>query len=142
MFALELKRSKSKVGVSALIPGVVNTNITTGTRNRPEVMKNPEMPMDPAVRQALMERYERVKQAYAGPEAMLPEVVADIVFHGIENDAMYIFTDLADEVGIKARTEQLLSDMDLLRRFIKTSGRPEEEFYHKGMGEGLARKYR
>lgn len=142
LYALELKASGTKVGVSALIPGVVNTNIVESSRNRPDELKNPEEAVDPQVMKERMQRYEWFKQAYSGPEAMLPEVVADIMFHGIENDALYIFTDLADGVGVESRTERLRSDLDILRRFVKESGRPEAYFFHKGMGEGLKYKYR
>jgi len=71
-----------------------------------------------------------------------PETVADITFHGIENDALYIFTDLADEIGIQSRTEKMVSDMGILRQFIRQSGKPAEGFFHKGMGNGLKNKYR
>ena len=136
-----MKAIKANVGVSALIPGVVNTNIVTSQRNRPDELKNPELPVDPKVSKAQMLQYERIKQAYSGPEAMRPETVADIMFHGIENNALYIFTDLADEIGVQSRTEKMLSDMDLLRQFIQESGRAKEEFFHKGMGQGLKAKY-
>lgn len=53
--------------------------------------------------------------------------VADIMFHGIENNALYIFTDLADEEGVKSRTEQLLRDADILRRFAEESELPKED---------------
>ena len=111
MYALDLRAMNANVGVSALIPGIVNTNIVNSQRNRPEEVSNPEAPIDPKTRDAMMQRYEQIMQTYSGPQAMLPETVADIMFHGVENDAIYIFTDLADGVGVESRTAKMLSDL-------------------------------
>jgi len=142
MCALELKSIKSKIGVSALIPGIVNTNIITSGRNRPDELKNPEVPLSPEAMKRMEQMMAWAKQEYHGPLAMLPETVADITFHGIENNALYIFTDLADVEGVKSRTEQLLRDADILQKFAEESDLPTEHFYHKGMGQGLKNKYR
>jgi len=141
MCALELKAIEAKVGVSALVPGIVNTNIITSGRNRPDELKNPDVTLSPEAMKRMQQMMEGVKEAYHGPLAMLPGTVADIMFHGIENNALYIFTDLADEEGVKSRTEQLLRDADILRRFAEESELPKEHFYHKGMGQGLKNKY-
>lgn len=139
MYAMELGYMKAMVGVSALIPGIVNTNIVASHRNRPDEMKSPGTPV---ITKEAVQKLVASNQTYSGPGAMLPETVADIMFHGIEKNALYIFTDLADEIGVQSRTEKLLSDVDILRQFIKGSGKSEEEFFHKGMGQGLKNRYR
>jgi NADP-dependent 3-hydroxy acid dehydrogenase YdfG len=132
MFSRELKTINSKVKVSVVFPGIVNTRIIEGRRNRPEGLKNPDLPLEPELEQV----FNFAKQLYSGPLAMSPQTVADIIFNGIKNEILFIFTDLASETGIKTRTEAMLKDMNVLKEFIEKSRRKREEFHSQIMDQG------
>jgi NAD(P)-dependent dehydrogenase (short-subunit alcohol dehydrogenase family) len=75
----ELKQSGKNVGVSLLCPGMVNTRIFSGSRNRPADLRN-----------------EGETFSFTGPdvsEAMPPSQVANIVFQAIRDEQFYILTD-------------------------------------------------
>jgi short-subunit dehydrogenase len=132
MFSRQLKTINSKIKVSVVFPGIVNTAIIEGSRNRPEGLKNPEIPLDPEIEQIV----NFAKQLYSGPLAMSPQTVADIVFNGIQNEILFIFTDLASETGINIRTEAMLNDLNALKEYIKKTGRKKEEFLSQVMDQG------
>ncbi|MHA2009760.1 MAG: SDR family NAD(P)-dependent oxidoreductase [Promethearchaeota archaeon] len=136
MFALQLKMIKSKIKVSVIFPGIVNTNIVDSRRNRPKELLNPEKPVSPEQMETNMQMYNYYKQMYSGPTAMLPKTVADIVFNAMENETLFIFTDLASETGCRIRTEAMLKDINVLKQFIQKTGRSKEEFHHQLMDEG------
>jgi NAD(P)-dependent dehydrogenase (short-subunit alcohol dehydrogenase family) len=75
----ELKQANVRVGVSVLCPGVVNTRIFSGSRNRPAELRNDG------------ETFE-----YRGPDlskAMPPSQVAEIVLQAIRDEQFYVLTD-------------------------------------------------
>jgi len=136
MFALGLKTINSKVKVSVVFPGIVNTGIIECQRNRPEDLINAESALDPKLIEQSEQIFNFAKQLYSGPTAMSPKTVADIVFNGIENEILFIFTDLASETGIKIRTEAMLNDMKILKDYIQKTGRPKGEFHSQLMDQG------
>ncbi|MGH2519878.1 MAG: SDR family NAD(P)-dependent oxidoreductase [Chloroflexota bacterium] len=84
----QLKQRQAKVGVSVLCPGVVNTRIFEGSRNRPPELQN-EQPTSgveagAAMRRAMVERMSQQKPAAE---------VADIVLQAIREERFYITTD-------------------------------------------------
>jgi NADP-dependent 3-hydroxy acid dehydrogenase YdfG len=134
-FMWELKANNSKVKVSVLLPGIVNTGIVDSVRNRPTDLSNPER-SDPKLIEEYTQLYNTAKQLYGGPLSMSTKTVADIVFNAIENEILFIFTDLASETGIKVRTEAMLNDMNILKKFIKDTSRSRENFFSVLMDEG------
>jgi NAD(P)-dependent dehydrogenase (short-subunit alcohol dehydrogenase family) len=81
----ELQLSGSKVGVSVLCPGFVNTDITTSARNRPASLPGREAPVaDPEATASFKALLEAGKQ---------PAEVALMVERAIRNRELYIFTD-------------------------------------------------
>ncbi len=84
----ELRGIDSKVKVSVLCPGGTDTTIMTGSRNRPEELKNnqPKESLGPW-HQA---QWERLESALGS--GMPPREVADIVFNAIQNEKFYIIT--------------------------------------------------
>ena len=74
----------TKIGVSVLCPGFVNTDIMTSTRNRPAELTGYEIEDDPERRAAFKAMLEGGKQ---------PHEVALMVEHGIRTNALHIFTD-------------------------------------------------
>ena len=75
-----------QIGCSVLCPGLINTNIMSSDRNRPDTLMDapvaltPEQEAGRAMFQAMLE------------EGMPPAQVADIVFQAIRNRQLYILT--------------------------------------------------
>ena len=97
------------IGVSVLCPGVVNTNIFTSERNRPESLPGdskitlgnqnlPESATD-------ADREERMRLIREG--ALDPAVVGDMVLHAIRENEFYIFT----HPELKAISDSRFEDM-------------------------------
>ncbi len=107
----ELRDRNSKIGVSVLCPGFVNTRITESERNRPDALKNPP---GKAVQN---DEYEaRVKKSSeAVKSGMSPEQVADAVFDAIRNEKFYILTHPEFNEKIRIRTESILAGSDPVR---------------------------
>lgn len=141
MYASEFKSNNSKVKISVVYPGIVNTNIVDSHRNRPEALRNPEIQLEPKMMAQFELVYKAAKEFYNGPNSMSTQTVADIIFNGIENDILFIFTDLSCETAVNKRAEAMLRDLDVLKRFIKKSGRTREEFHSEAMEEGYKASY-
>ena len=106
----EMALMGTKIGVSVLCPGYVNTRIVDPERNRPAEMLN-----DPAweeKRQAAS-HVQTVKQL--GTEwcatGMEPREVADIVLNAIKEGTFYIYTHPEFMMASEQRTMELLQDI-------------------------------
>jgi NAD(P)-dependent dehydrogenase (short-subunit alcohol dehydrogenase family) len=99
----ELALVQSKIKVSVLCPGFVNTRILESQRNRPA-----EMPLLP-VSEAEMQYGEWMRARVAA--GLAPSEVARQVFEAIRDERLYIITD-PDEWKplIRERMEDILSD--------------------------------
>lgn len=77
------------IGVSALCPGVVNTNIFTSERNRPESLPGDARPalMRDAPPEEWDSRLEDLRH-----RSLDPAIVGDMVLHAIRENEFYIFT--------------------------------------------------
>jgi len=107
----ELRDRNSKIGVSVLCPGFVNTRIIESERNRPDALKNPP---DKAVHDAEYE--SRVKKSSeAVKSGMPPEQLADAVFDAIRNEKFYILTHPEFNEKIRIRTESILAGSNPVR---------------------------
>jgi NAD(P)-dependent dehydrogenase (short-subunit alcohol dehydrogenase family) len=107
----ELKDRNSKIGVSVLCPGFVNTRIIESERNRPDALKNPPC------KAVQNDEYEaRVKKSSeAVKSGMSPEQVADAVFDAIGNEKFYIMTHPEFNEKIRIRTESILAASNPVR---------------------------
>lgn len=98
-----LKERGAKVGVSALVPGIIATRIFQGSRNRPAELRNEVEPPGAArgreMRQMMHERLQ------AG---MRPSQVAEVLVQGIREDRLYILTDLNWQDRIDGRHLNIL----------------------------------
>ena len=92
---LAIELAGSSVGVSVLCPGVVNTNIFSSQRNRPEHLRNPQR--NAAARAA--------NDELVGQEGIDPSVVADKVANAIREGEFWIIThpDLLTHVDARHR---------------------------------------
>lgn len=94
----ELKNENSKIKVSVLCPGFVNTNIATNSfRNRPAELRDRDIDQETAQKEWLeihpnyksyVETFNRTIE-----EGLSPDKAGDIVFEAIKDEAFYIFTD-------------------------------------------------
>lgn len=75
------------IGVSVLCPGMVNTNIFTSERNRPD-----DLPGTNIIRDNLDDEGEPTTLRDALAEALDPAIVGDMVLHAIRENEFYIFT--------------------------------------------------
>ena len=84
----DLQAENLKIGASVLCPGLIDTNIMDGDRNRPALLTN-DVP-----RAALTEEQEAGRLAFSAAlkQGMQPSELADIVFDGIRADRLYIKT--------------------------------------------------
>ncbi len=103
----ELAMRQSKIKVSVLCPGLVNTRITESGRNRPEHLTNaagersaiPDAPIGGALNLA-----ERLKT-----EGLPPSDVAGQVLEAIRDEQLYILTDHKFDDLIRQRMEDVIA---------------------------------
>jgi NAD(P)-dependent dehydrogenase (short-subunit alcohol dehydrogenase family) len=94
----ELKQANSNVGISALCPGLVKTQILDSERNRHEKFQEPALeqfqPEDSGAR-------DLIEEIYAN--ALDPSSVAEMVYQAVQEKKFYIFTDQVHVDNIKLR---------------------------------------
>ena len=105
---LELQSAGSKIGVSVLCPGMVNTNIATSDRNRPVELRNeggePELtPQQQATRQMMEEMLKT---------GLKPAVVAGKVFESVRDGKFYVLTHPELKDAIRRRMERILEEQN------------------------------
>jgi NAD(P)-dependent dehydrogenase (short-subunit alcohol dehydrogenase family) len=103
----QLQQRAARVGISVLCPGVVNTRLFAGERNRPADLRDPQVtspatsarPSD-AMREAWFARAAR---------SSAPADVADLLVEAIREERFYVFTDHEWDDRIKAFCDGLLN---------------------------------
>ena len=100
----QLRQLNAKVGISALCPGTVNTNLFYGGRNRPDELRNPgETPdAEPGAEARTMLRGVLA-------QSIPPAHVADIVVDAIRSERFYVLTDEDWSETSRLREEAILS---------------------------------
>jgi NAD(P)-dependent dehydrogenase (short-subunit alcohol dehydrogenase family) len=88
VLANDLRQREARIGVTALCPGTVATNLFHGSRNRPRHLRNEP---EPAGAQEGSELRERMHALLA--EGMSPAEVADKLMQAIRSNSMYLLTD-------------------------------------------------
>jgi len=97
----ELKKKKSKLNVSLLCPGPVNTKIADSDRNRTNGFRNQEFESPEVEKRMNMLR----KDLQAGQS---PSYTASIIFDAIREEKFYILTHSERNFAIKNRMEDIL----------------------------------
>ncbi|MBO0689779.1 MAG: SDR family NAD(P)-dependent oxidoreductase [Candidatus Dormibacteraeota bacterium] len=94
---------ETKVGVSALCPGIIATRLFQGSRNRPPQLRNEEAPSG-AVQGDEHRRmmHERLQQG------MQPSEVAGILVQAIREGRFYVLTDHDWDDRIRSRAQDIL----------------------------------
>ncbi len=90
---------KSGIGISLMCPGVVNTNLNTSARNRPEQYGGKAAPTEKDSLGALTNGLD-------------PNIVGKLVLEAILDDQPYIFTDPALRNLVELRTKRILAGYD------------------------------
>jgi NADP-dependent 3-hydroxy acid dehydrogenase YdfG len=110
---------KSKIGISVLLPGVVNTRITSSERNRPAEFCGPDyMPPFERIIKHHPEAEPLVREAPKVWEAGThPDETGDIVFEAIRKEIFYIFTEIGEswETGMKTRFDGIWNDYNQIK---------------------------
>jgi NAD(P)-dependent dehydrogenase (short-subunit alcohol dehydrogenase family) len=98
---LLLKQMNSKIGVSVICPGFINTNIMDCDRNRPaELEKESEEPLS-------QEMMETVRKLCA--DGMPPSELAEIVFNAIKESQFYIYPNAESFMdAVRTRAENVM----------------------------------
>ena len=113
----------TKIGVSVLCPGIVNTRITNSERNRPAEFRGSDyMPSFDRIAKNHPELEQAVKNAPKIWEAGTPaDQSGDVVFKAIKNEVFYIFTEIGEgwETGIKTRFDGIWKDYDKTKSILK-----------------------
>ncbi len=110
----ELKKRRSKVSVSLLIPGIVNTGIVDSNRNRPDDLKNPSKGTKNW--DEINTKLEKIRNVYRN--SMSPDLVAAMTFNAIRNNIFYIFTEMSMKPAIEARHRKMLRGFGILQKFL------------------------
>jgi NAD(P)-dependent dehydrogenase (short-subunit alcohol dehydrogenase family) len=100
----DLKERGTNIGVSAICPGIIATNLFRGSRNRPEELRN-EVETPGAAKGR--ESRERMHARLA--EGMSPFTVADIVVDAIRDDRLYVLTDHEWDARIEERHQNIMA---------------------------------
>jgi NAD(P)-dependent dehydrogenase (short-subunit alcohol dehydrogenase family) len=103
----ELLGVESKIGVSVLCPGFVDTNITESERNRPDDLPGAPPPesIPPEAQQRIDMFLGLLKNGYR------PSEVADAVFQGVRDRALYVVpAQQMIKEGIKARLDNVANE--------------------------------
>ncbi|GLY65607.1 SDR family NAD(P)-dependent oxidoreductase [Amycolatopsis taiwanensis] len=100
----DLRARDAKIGVTALCPGTIATNLFHGSRNRPVDLRNEVETPGAREGRALRERMHAVLA-----KGMSPEEVADKVVDAVRRDALYLLTDHEWDERVIARHEAILA---------------------------------
>ncbi|MFX1454987.1 MAG: SDR family NAD(P)-dependent oxidoreductase [Promethearchaeota archaeon] len=109
--ALELEENGPNIKVSVLCPGFVKTNIFLSALDRVSEDRRKEL-LDPENRSE--ERAEEIRKFMEESPIMTPEEVAEVVFQGIKQEKLYIFThkDSFWRELIKERFDAILQSIE------------------------------
>lgn len=103
---MEMQTASLPVGVSALCPGFVRSQIMESVRNRPQALWNPPPTTMPTPEQIAM--HERFKTAIEN--GMEPAEVAEQTFSAIRENRFYVLTHPEHRPQIIARMENILAE--------------------------------
>ncbi len=106
VLAADLAKRGAPIGVTALCPGIIATNLFRGSRNRPASLRedDPVADRDPDSGLELRERMHATLAA-----GMPPEQVATLVVDAIRTGAPYLLTDHAWDDRIIGRHQAILA---------------------------------
>jgi NAD(P)-dependent dehydrogenase (short-subunit alcohol dehydrogenase family) len=101
----DLRERGARIGVSALCPGIIATNLFHGSRNRPAALRNEAEAPDAAGGRATRERMHARLSA-----GMAPDVVAGKLIEAIRAGQLYVLTDHDWDDQIRERHAAILGE--------------------------------
>jgi len=104
VLATDLRSRGASIGVTALCPGIIATNLFQGSRNRPDELRNSDE--TPGAREGAELRARMHETLSAG---MPPAVVADLLVDAVRRNAPYLLTDHDWDHLVRARSEAILA---------------------------------
>jgi NAD(P)-dependent dehydrogenase (short-subunit alcohol dehydrogenase family) len=104
VLAADLRQRRARIGVTALCPGTIATNLFHGSRNRPEHLRNDEPTPGAQEGRELRDRMHAVLA-----NGMSPDEVADKLVAAIRSGAPYLLTDHEWDERIIARHRAILA---------------------------------
>jgi short-subunit dehydrogenase len=104
VLAKDLRERGAPIGVSALCPGIIATNLFRGSRNRPAHLRNEVEPPGAAQGQETRDRLHAILA-----DGMKPTEVADQVVQAIRTGAMYVLSDHAWDQMILDRHHAIMA---------------------------------
>lgn len=104
VLAADLRQRQARIGVTALCPGTIATNLFHGSRNRPEHLRNDDETPGAGEGRELRERMHAVLA-----EGMPPDEVAEKLVAAIRANAPYLLTDHEWDEQIIARHRAIFS---------------------------------
>jgi short-subunit dehydrogenase len=99
----DLMIAGSKIKVSVLCPGLVNSRMSDSARNRP-----PELQNDPIKGVSISKEDKESK--FKNEQMISPNEVADRIFEAIMNEKFYILTHPETKKWIQMRMENILEE--------------------------------
>jgi NAD(P)-dependent dehydrogenase (short-subunit alcohol dehydrogenase family) len=103
MLAEQLHALSAPIGVSALVPGTIATNLFRGTRNRPAALLNESGPVMSEAGAQVRDTFHELLS-----KGMPPDEVAEMVFDAITTGTFYVLTDSDWDDRIRQRTDDIL----------------------------------
>ena len=104
VLATDLRARGADIGVTALCPGIIATNLFQGSRNRPDELRNEDE--TPGAREGA-ELRERMHETLSA--GMPPAVVADLLVDAVRRNAPYLLTDHDWDHLVRARSDAILA---------------------------------
>jgi NAD(P)-dependent dehydrogenase (short-subunit alcohol dehydrogenase family) len=99
----DLMATGSKIRVSVLCPGLVNTRMSDSARNRP-----PELQNDPTKEKKISK--EEKESRFKNERMISPDEVADRIFEAMINEKFYVLTHPETKEWIQMRMENILQE--------------------------------
>jgi short-subunit dehydrogenase len=109
----DLKVMESKIGVSVLCPGWVNTKIMDAERNRPAALSKTVADLPDAQREAMDTAVRNFLKT-----GLEPSAVADQVFEAIRDDKLYIITHPEMDFIFRERFDNIMNRTNPTARVI------------------------
>jgi NAD(P)-dependent dehydrogenase (short-subunit alcohol dehydrogenase family) len=104
LLAADLRKREAPIGVTALCPGTIATNLFHGSRNRPQELRNSGSPEPAGEGLELRERMHAVLAA-----GMPPAEVARLLVEAIRSGRLYLLTDHEWDERILARHQAIMN---------------------------------
>jgi NAD(P)-dependent dehydrogenase (short-subunit alcohol dehydrogenase family) len=109
VLAADLRKHDAPIGVTALCPGIIATNLFRGSRNRPAALREADGDDRLSGRDGAAGDEARERMHAMLATGMLPAEVADKVMDAIRRGAQYLLTDHAWDDRIIQRHESILA---------------------------------